>query len=53
METIKHRIQVYYKQTTPLIEYYKNKGILLEIDGAREIEIVTNEILAAIGFDPQ
>ena len=53
VETIKHRIQVYYKQTTPLIEYYKNKGILLEIDGAREIEIVTNEILAAIGFDPQ
>jgi adenylate kinase len=51
VETIKHRIQVYYEQTSPLIEYYKNKGILVEIDGSREIKLVTNDILVAIGYD--
>jgi adenylate kinase len=50
VETVKHRIKVYLEQTMPLIEYYRNKGILLEIDGSKEIDIVTNEILEAIGF---
>lgn len=51
VETIKHRIQVYLEQTMPLIEYYRNKGILVEIDGSRDIENVTNDILTAIGFN--
>ncbi|MFN2216719.1 MAG: adenylate kinase [Anaerolineales bacterium] len=50
VETIKHRIQVYLDQTMPLIEYYRNKNILVDIDGSREIETVTEDILKAIGF---
>ena len=32
VETIKHRIEVYYENTQPLISYYKNKGLLENID---------------------
>jgi adenylate kinase len=47
-ETVKNRIRVYFEQTTPLIEYYRRKGVLAEIDGARPIEDVTRELLAAV-----
>ena len=31
-ETIKHRLEVYYKNTEPLINYYKNLGLLEAVD---------------------
>ena len=48
-ETIKHRIQVYFDQTSPLIEYYRKNGLLEEINGARPIEEVSADILDVIG----
>lgn len=47
-ETVKNRIQVYFKQTLPLIEYYRKAGTLVEIDGDQVIENVTKEILRAL-----
>lgn len=47
-ETVEQRIRVYEDQTKPLIEYYKQKGILIEIDGANPIEKVTEDILNII-----
>jgi adenylate kinase len=47
-ETVRNRIQVYFKQTAPLIEYYKGLGLLVEIDGARAVEEVTAELEAAL-----
>jgi adenylate kinase len=44
-ETVAHRIDVYYEQTSPLIEYYLSDGILVEIDGTQEIDKVTEDIL--------
>lgn len=44
-ETVKHRIQVYEQQTRPLIEYYRERGILIEIDGSQSIEDVTKDLL--------
>jgi len=32
-ETQQHRIQVYFEQTAPLIDYYRKKGLLVEVDG--------------------
>ena len=32
-ETVKKRLEVYHEQTAPLIDYYKNQGILRVIDG--------------------
>lgn len=48
-ETVKQRIQVYQTQTQPLIEYYRGKGILREIDGNQSIEEVSRDILELIG----
>lgn len=39
-DTVKVRIKNYIEQTEPLIEYYKNNGILVEIDGDRKIDEV-------------
>jgi len=47
--TVRHRIEVYNEQTSPLIEYYQEKGLLVEIDGTQGIENVTNAIMKAIG----
>ncbi len=47
-ETVKNRIRVYFEQTTPLIEYYRRKGVLAEIDGAKPIDDVTKELLASV-----
>lgn len=43
-DTIKNRLQVYNKQTGPLINYYKEKKILFEIDGTKDIDEIKQEI---------
>jgi adenylate kinase len=46
--TVENRIRVYLAQTSPLIEYYQQKGLLAEIDGTQPIENVTADMMAAI-----
>ena len=48
-ETVTRRIQVYFAQTAPLIAYYRELGLLAEIDGARSIEKVSADLLAVLG----
>ncbi|MBK9942619.1 MAG: adenylate kinase [Kouleothrix sp.] len=50
IETARHRLQVYFAQTRPLIEYYRDQGNLIEIDGQREISIVTEAMSSALGL---
>lgn len=47
-ETQKRRIEVYFEQTAPLLDYYRDKGLLVEINGERPIEKVQEELLKAI-----
>jgi adenylate kinase len=47
-ETVQNRIRVYMEQTSPLIEYYRKAGLLVEIDGTQAIEQVSEDLLAAI-----
>lgn len=47
-ETVERRIRVYMDQTSPLIEYYRQEGLLVEVDGTRGIEDVSKDILVAI-----
>lgn len=47
-ETVKNRIRVYLDQTSPLIEFYRERGLLLEIDGQQSIEKVTSDLLSAL-----
>jgi len=50
IETAQNRLEVYFKQTTPLIEYYREKGNLREIDGQQEITLVTEAMVEALGI---
>ena len=47
-ETVANRIRVYLQQTQPLIEYYRRKGLLVEVDGAQPIVAVSQHLLAAL-----
>ena len=47
-ETVRRRIQVYWEQTAPVIEYYRGQGILTEVDGNRDIDEVTEALLTVI-----
>ncbi len=47
-ETVARRINVYLEQTAPLVEYFRRKGKLVEIDGTQPIDGVTHSLLAAI-----
>ncbi len=48
VETVTNRIQVYLNQTQPLIDYYRQKGLLLEINGDQPIDAVTQDLLVAL-----
>ncbi len=45
VETVKKRIQVYRNQTMPLVDYYRQRGKLVEIDGMQAVEVVNAALL--------
>jgi adenylate kinase len=47
-ETVKKRLEVYLAQTSPLIEYYSEKGNLVTVDGMKAIAQVYDEIKKAL-----
>ena len=47
-ETVVHRIEVYQNQTAPLINYYKERGVLAEINGFAPIEEVSAQLMVAL-----
>lgn len=51
-ETIERRLEVYESQTAPLIAYYREKGLLREINGEQSMDAVYGEITAAVGGSP-
>jgi adenylate kinase len=48
LETVRNRLYVYYKQTSPLIGYYYANGLTRFIDGSQAIEVVRQALLDAI-----
>lgn len=48
-EAIRHRLNVYAEETAPLLEVYRERGVLAEIDGAGDIGEVRDRILGALG----
>lgn len=48
-ETVKNRFKVYQDQTSPLIEYYKESGLLAPIDGSKAMDEVFEDICALLG----
>ncbi len=47
-ETQQHRIAVYFEQTAPLIDYYREKGVLVEVDGRPGIDEIQTELLTIV-----
>ena len=47
-ETIRKRLQVYADQTAPLISYYRDAGVLLELDGMQPISQVQEKMLSLL-----
>jgi len=47
-ETVRQRLKVYWEQTSPLIDYYRKQGVLVEIDGNQSIEAVQADLRAAV-----
>ncbi len=48
-DTVRNRLYVYYKQTSPLIGYYFAKELLVELDGNRPIDQVQDELMGLLG----
>jgi len=44
-ETVSNRLKVNVKQSKPILEYYDNKGVLKNIDGSKDIEEVTTDVI--------
>jgi adenylate kinase len=47
-ETIRHRLEVYQQQTSPLVAFYADEGILLGIDATGPVDEITERALAAL-----
>jgi len=47
---VSKRLDIFYQETVPVIEHYREKGLLVEVDGDNNIENVFSEIISRIGF---
>jgi adenylate kinase len=48
-ETVRKRLDTYMENTLPLVEYYRSRGKLIEVDGGRDIGEVFYSIMKALG----
>lgn len=48
--TVRNRLDVYAKSTSPLIDYYKGKGLLKSVDGDRPVDDVYVDVKALLGL---
>ena len=47
-ETVRKRLEVYWEQTSPLIDYYRRQEVLVEVDGDQPIDAVGADLRAAV-----
>jgi adenylate kinase len=47
-DTITRRLDVYLEQTVPVVDYYRAKGVLAEVDGDQEIPSVQQDLRKAV-----
>jgi adenylate kinase len=48
-ETVVNRLKVYEKQTAPLVNYYRERNLLREIDGVGAVDEIRGRVLSALG----
>ena len=49
-QSARHRLEVFHKETQPLIEYYERSGKCKAVDGSKSIEKVFEEIENVLGL---
>ncbi len=47
-ETVRKRLQVYHAQTAPVIEFYRGRGVVVDVDGTNSVDVVHREIRALL-----
>ena len=52
-DVIRRRQEVYAEETEPLIEIYRERELLIEVDGLGEVDEVTGRIFAALDVVPE
>ncbi len=45
---IEHRLQLFHDNMRPILDYYRERGILVTVDAAEPVAAVTEDILAAL-----
>ena len=48
-EAVRKRIKVYRSETLPVLDFYRQRGLLLEVPGADTVEGVNHQVLSEIG----
>jgi adenylate kinase len=48
MRTVRHRLEVFERQTYPLLDYYRRRGILVRIDAVGPVDAITERIVAVL-----
>ncbi len=48
-ETVTKRLTEYHSQTAPLFDFYQSRGVLVDIDGTKGMEVITKEIFNILG----
>jgi adenylate kinase len=46
--TVENRLRKYHEATEPLLDLYRNRGLLIEVDGSRPVADVTDSIIRAV-----
>ncbi len=49
LDALRKRIELFHNVTKPVLDYYRKKGELVEVDGTKSIEEVNKEILQSLG----
>ncbi|MGM0384603.1 MAG: adenylate kinase [Actinomycetota bacterium] len=47
-DVIRHRLEVYHEQTAPLVDYYLERGLLIQVEAMGEIDEVTSRVISAL-----
>lgn len=47
-QTVKSRLNAYHEQTAPLIKFYTDMEVMVELDGTKDVTLVTEDMFAAI-----
>ena len=51
VDVVEERLVVYHQQTAPVVDFYKSKGYLLEVDGTMDLDKICSQIMEAISSE--